>query len=638
MIKFAFYIHNHQPAGNFDEVYEHAYEHSYLPLLKVFMEHKDIKFGIHNSGTLLEWISKHHPEFLDMLKETAKTGQSEILSSAYAEPILSMIPKRDAIEQIKYYNDRLRKLFDCEVKGLWLTERIWEPHLISTLVEAGIEYTLLDDTHFLYAGLKDKDLFSYYITEDEGKVLKVFPISMKLRYLIPFHSPTETISFLKDEENKKDNSLKTLGDDGEKFGVWPGTYDWVHKKGWLDEFLNCIERETWIETVFLNRITKEKPVGRIYLPTSSYEEMGGWVLPPQRAREYDDLKRTIDKKYYHLIHGGYFKNFLRKYPEANLMQKRMLYVSQNIDSNLNAKLALWKGQCSCAYWHGIFGGLYLPHLREAIYKNLIEADNFNIKHELKSFDFDSDTEDEIVYSNKELFMVLKPTSASFIEIDDRKRKINLLNYLGRRKEKYHHELSQNNNDNTVKSIHEISRSKEKNLKDHLIYDRYDRSFGLDRAIESMPTEEDFRQGKNIGRILNYEKYHIVDREKFTARFSGELEKTIKVIGEDNRIISIAYKGNIPLIGIEFSLGIFQNNLQINGERSLRQTQSLERIDEFTIDADNFSSIRFAATGKFNLLTYPIETVSSSEAGFEKNFQGFSLLLIFDKLPTISIEL
>ena len=67
MIRFALYIHNHQPTGNFDEIYEYTYEHSYLPLLKALMKHKTIKFGIHNSGILLEWILKKHPEFFEML-------------------------------------------------------------------------------------------------------------------------------------------------------------------------------------------------------------------------------------------------------------------------------------------------------------------------------------------------------------------------------------------------------------------------------------------------------------------------------------------------------------------------------------------------------------------------------------------
>jgi alpha-amylase len=39
-----------------------------------------------------------------------------------------------------------------------------------------------------------------------------------------------------------------------------------------------------------------------------------------------------------------------------------------------ATQALYRGQCNCAYWHGAFGGIYLPHLRNAIYHELITAD------------------------------------------------------------------------------------------------------------------------------------------------------------------------------------------------------------------------------------------------------------------------
>ncbi len=638
MIRFAFYIHNHQPAGNFDEVYEHAYKHSYLPLLKMLMKHRKIKFGIHNSGTLLEWISKKHPDFFEMIKDTLKAGQAELLSAAYAEPLLSFIPKRDALEQIKYFNDYLYKHFEYQPKGLWLTERVWEPNLITTLLDAHIEYILLDDTQFLYAGLGDEELYSYFLTEDEGRVLKIFPISMKLRYLIPFHPIDETINFLKEEEGKRDNVLKTLGDDGEKFGVWPGTYDWVYSKGWFDDFLTRIEHETWIKTVFLHTITLEPPAGRVYLPTSSYEEMGEWVLPPERSREYGELKRTIDKKYYYLIHGGYFKNFLRKYPEANLMHKRMLYASKNIADDINAKLSLWKAQCSCAYWHGIFGGLYLPHLREAVYKNLITAENVKIKKEFQIIDFDADGEKEIVYSNEEFFFVLKPQTASFIEIDERKRKLNILNYLGRRKEQYHERLSEENRENGVKSIHEMFRSKEKDLDDYLIYDKYVRGFGLDRILECIPSIEDFRRGQNIGTIIHYPHYDVIDKSKFIITFSGEIEKRIEITGENKRMIQLTYQGDVKMFGVEFSLGIFRDNLRLNGTKKLTETLAIDTIEHFTIEADNFAPIIVKANEPFSLITYPIETISSSESGFEKIFQGVSFLLIFKKLPTIYTEL
>ncbi len=637
MIKFAIYIHNHQPAGNFDEVFEYAYEHAYLPLLKVITGHRNIKFGIHNSGTLLEWILQKHPEFFEILKESVRVGQAEILSSAYGEPILSFIPKKDAVEQIKYFNDYIYKHFDFEVKGLWLTERIWEPGLISTLLDAGIEYTLLDDTHFKYAGLNEKDLWSYYITEEKGRTLKVFPISMKLRYLIPFHPLTETIDFLK-EQDRNTPCLRILGDDGEKFGAWPGTYDWVYNKGWLDDFLNHLENEPWIQSVFLKDIAQEKPAGRIYIPTSSYEEMGEWVMPTQYAKEYDELKRTVDKKYYHLIHGGYFKNFLSKYPEANLMQKRMLFASRNVTDNLDAKLSLWRGQCSCAYWHGIFGGLYLPHLRAAIYKNLLEAEQHKPPKTLEEYDFDTNGENEIVYSDREFFFVIKPKTASFLEIDDRKRKLNLLNYLGRRVEKYHYRIPEKTDNQGVKSIHENLRSKEDDLRENLIYDQYTRGFGLDRVMKQVPTLEEFYQGVNLGEIIEYSDYVLAKDDKLRVIFHGPVNKTIALSTENYRNLQITYDGNISLFGIEFSLGIFFDKLSLNGKYDLRQKQTLAELSEFIIEAKDLSPLVFKANQPFTLLAYPIETVSSSEAGFEKNFQGFDLLLVFKNPPELTIAL
>ena len=41
--------------------------------------------------------------------------------------------------------------------------------------EAGIEYTILDDFHFKNAGLLPNQLHGYYVTEDDGRLLAVFP-------------------------------------------------------------------------------------------------------------------------------------------------------------------------------------------------------------------------------------------------------------------------------------------------------------------------------------------------------------------------------------------------------------------------------------------------------------------------------
>ena len=80
------------------------------------------------------------------------------------------------------------------------------------------------------------------------------------------------------------------------------------------------------------------------------------------------------------VRGGFWRNFMIKYPEINVMHKKMLRVSEKLSNAKNtdrldlANDALWAGQCNCPYWHGVFGGLYLAHLRHAIFSNLIMAE------------------------------------------------------------------------------------------------------------------------------------------------------------------------------------------------------------------------------------------------------------------------
>ena len=74
-----------------------------------------------------------------------------------------------------------------------------------------------------------------------------------------------------------------------------------------------------------------------------------------------------------------------KYTEADEMYSRMMYVSrrlvaahrEGVDAGELALIRdhLYRGQCNCPYWHGAFGGIYLPHLRNAIYTHLLTAES-----------------------------------------------------------------------------------------------------------------------------------------------------------------------------------------------------------------------------------------------------------------------
>ena len=212
-------LHNHQPVGNFDHVFQQAFDDSYRPFLEVFSRYESLKIALHVSGSLMEWLAAHHSEYVDRLAELIEQGRIELIGGAYFEPILAMIPSRDRIGQIRGYTRWLQNRLGATIRGLWVSERVWEQSFTRDLVDAGIEYTVLDDFHFKCAGLGESQLMGHLLTEDEGRVLSVFPGSERLRYLIPFGAPQQTIDYLAKMSEEHTNAVVVFGDDGEKFGT-----------------------------------------------------------------------------------------------------------------------------------------------------------------------------------------------------------------------------------------------------------------------------------------------------------------------------------------------------------------------------------------------------------------------------------
>src|SRR5688572_14968284 len=156
-------LHNHQPVGNFDHVFEQAYQDSYLPFLDVFEPYDDLRIALHTSGPLMEWLDEHHGEYVDRLAALAAAGRVEILGGKFYDAILTMIPSCYRRGQITKYSQWLANKLHADVRGMWMPERVWEQALVGDIAAAGITYTLLDDFHFKKAGLLEEDLHGYLV-------------------------------------------------------------------------------------------------------------------------------------------------------------------------------------------------------------------------------------------------------------------------------------------------------------------------------------------------------------------------------------------------------------------------------------------------------------------------------------------
>ncbi len=673
-------IHDHQPVGNFDNVFRMAYDRGYKPFLELLAQHPAIKVAIHTSGPLLKWLEKKAPEYLDLLKQLVERGQVEILGGGFYEPILMVIPRADAINQIEKMNDYFRDNFGINPRGLWLAERIWEPQIASILADAGIEYTLVDESHFSYSGLLKEDMFGYYITEDNGTLMRVFPIDKTLRYYIPFKMPEDTIEYLKEAAVEGEGRAVTFGDDGEKFGIWPGTHKWVYEEKYLERLFTLLEENReWINLMhFGEYIDHYQPMDRVYLPTASYEEMMEWSLPMKAQREYQHLiDRLKDKNLYAgakpFIRGGFWRNFMAKYEESNLMHKKMLYVSQQVHNekpgSAEAFDNLWQGQCNCPYWHGLFGGLYLPHLRHANYSRLIEAENL-VNHidsdngrlpSLKEMDYNLDGRDEVLMSTRELNCYIIPHyGGSVFEIDYRPKCFNITNNLMRREEAYHSKIREplkTAKSDTPKSAHDIVTAKEKNLGRYLIYDWHQRFCFLDHFFGEGTSLEKFRTSKysELGDFViePYEVVHSIRnkgkldvklrREGCLHMYEGIKNVTVEKRYRMNNHSTIEISYNIQNMaqemlkiwyGCELNFSLLAGNApdryyMIDGKRPKNShlasagetvTQNVSLVDEFS----GFK-ICVGCDQKLTLWRLPIETVSLSESGFERNYQNSCLV-------------
>jgi alpha-amylase len=673
-------LHNHQPVGNFDHIIQQAFEDSYNPFLEVFSRYESLKMSLHVSGSLMEWLAANQPAYIDKLAELVDREQIEIIGGAFFEPILAMIPGRDRVGQIRSYTRWLQNRLGATIRGMWIPERVWEQSLTGDLVDAGIEYTVLDDFHFKAAGLNDSQLYGHLITEDEGRSLSVFPGSERLRYLIPFAGPEQTVECLAKMAEAHPNAIAVFGDDGEKFGTWPETKKHVYDEGWLVRFFDTLtHNQDWIQvTTLAEAFDNVPPAGKIYLPDCSYREMTEWALPAEQLVEYERIAHEMrDHSNWpflrRFMRGGFWRNFKVKYPEADEMYCRMMIVSRRLQEMIDlglggetierARIELYRAQCNCAYWHGAFGGLYLPHLRNAVFNHLISADNLLEKAagrpetwiEAAADDFNFDARQEVRLANDKLVAMVAPSvGGHMVELDVRKIKLNLLATLARRPEAYHRKVLAGAGaiSDQVASIHDRVIFKHPDLDKRLQYDDHlrkslvDLFYDADASLEAVLSGQaqqrgDFMNSAYDARIRrNPDRIQVqLSRDGLACGAPVRITKGL-TLDAGSSMLQVAYLlENLPqnqplhfVVELNFAglpAGADDRYFSdADGNRMGQLGTRLDLADVFGLSlTDEWHGIEVGLkmSRKTRFWTFPIETVSQSEGGFELVHQSVAVL-------------
>ena len=682
-------VHAHQPAGNFEHVFEECYRTSYDPFLAMVEQHKSLRLAVHYSGPLLLWLEKNHPEYFARLRALVASRRVELIGGGFYEPILVSIPTADQIEQITRLTDYIECHFGSRPTGAWLAERVWEPHLPGALATANIAYTLVDDLPFIAAGFEPEELYGPYIAEDRGKSVWLFPGLKDLRYLIPFRKVSETIAYLEKAAQLHPGGAAAFGDDMEKFGCWPGTYQHCYIDAWLEEFFTALEENsTWLKLATPSEfMAGQYPLGRADLPTASYAEMMEWVLPTRTRQKFFGLEKEFASRpdVLSFLRGSAWRGFFRKYPEANLLHKKMLRASALVASiparrtgpdyatqQQEARDRVLRGQGNDAYWHGVFGGIYAPHLRTEIWRNLVRAEALadqltpgGLLPRVELVDYDADGAGEVLFTAPEFQTLLKPSDGATLSFFDfRLANATLINSMLRRPESYHTRLreaaSQAPAAGGAISIHAQVLVKEPHLERFLRYDQYARHAFRLFLFDPAQTRSDYEslQIKPLAALAG-------GRYPLRASAANYADLQLNVDLPEYAVNG----GRIPTLSVSklFLFGPAPQGCEVSCDISLTLSAPLTRTlavgiesvlnflaptepDRFFETPSGPQNLRFSgvlpppllrvedgwqkvrvtlhAPGAQEFWIAPIETVSESEGGFERVYQGSQILALW----------
>ncbi|MEK7874215.1 MAG: alpha-amylase/4-alpha-glucanotransferase domain-containing protein, partial [Chloroflexota bacterium] len=392
------------------------------------------------------------------------------------------------------------------------------------------------------------------------------------------------------------------------------------------------------------------------------------------------------------MRGGFWRVFLAKYPDANLLHKKMLrvhakvHLARALGLGRDALDDLWKGQCNCPYWHGVFGGLYLADVRSANYRHLLRAESAADRVlqqasswlEVEESDYDCDGHEELLVESRALGLYLRPAEGgSLCEWDLRGRDWNVQSTVARRPEAYHAALREALRQEAekpagrVETIHAGVRVKDMGGRVDLDYDRHPRYSLIDHVLPEDTTLDDFarcryqelgdfaagvyratrRRGKRDLTIALERKGRVLIQGRAQPL---HIRKELRVRPDSAAwrvIYHVRNASDAPLRALfapEWNL-----NMLAGGRNPLATFETLPGGAKDVLDGESVADavehaivqnsglgvrLRLSFGASVRLWRFSVESVSNSEAGVERLYQGTCLAPLFplDLAPGVSV--
>jgi 4-alpha-glucanotransferase len=458
------------PPGMPRSTLKRAWEQAYSPLLRELEERTTAVVSLRMSGVVLDFLENEHPEGIDLLRRLVERGQVEIVGGAYYDAVLSALPERDAVGQLRLCARRWKHLVGAEPTGACLAYGAWDPSLPRVLARGGLRYVVMDASALQLAGVDSDSIDGHYMTEREGATVAVFPNYCGEDPVNPGMEPARVLGLLRRYSMRQRRNVVWMLD-ARELGVRPGSAElcWGRAGGWLPRLLGRFaSQDHWLKLAsFSSLLQRYRSSGRVYLPATMDPTLqAAATIPPhtrcQRPGTAARLSKRDDRRAPPTLP---WEAFLGRYEEANRLHKRMLVTSREVArlashvraagrrpgaSSLargleRALLWLYQAQAAAAYTHDPWGGMHVGRLRHRAYAALLRAEQ-QVRRMmgesgrliLERIDTDCDGREELVVTTPYLRGVLDPArGGALTQLDLLEVGANVLNTLTRRCERVH---------------------------------------------------------------------------------------------------------------------------------------------------------------------------------------------------------
>jgi hypothetical protein len=259
-------------------------------------------------------------------------------------------------------------------------------------------YTFLGEDQFRASGIEGGEIYAPWITEDQGKLVTVFPVMGSV-------NSRSSGAEIRDLSFAPEGGLVTF------FPRFSGNNAETAIGGFFEQLAGGMA-EKKLEMSLPGKFLKTAgPLNRVYFPSSA---------------ESDFMSQLDDGRKFSCLQP---RRFLMSYSEANNLYSKMYFTHTLINQlrgdkarKKTAREELWKAQGADAFCRTAGRDIACSMVRKHAYRSLISAERItrekgNFAPSLLMFDFDLDGEAEYLFQDKNVNCYVRAEGASVFELD-----------------------------------------------------------------------------------------------------------------------------------------------------------------------------------------------------------------------------